>query len=996
MTARRRGDAPRGAARGVRRGLVACLAIGTACGGSTEHAPNVPRAAGDSLLAAGESLFVHEQYDSARAVLRRALDRARSARDQDLEARALTAASFAAYRLGELDDARRNAEQSLALTRNRRATRNLAKTYNVLALVTKEQGRFVQADGLLERAIEIARATNDSDVLVRATGNLGLTAMNLGDMRRARDANREQRRLARLLGEVRLEGNSYLNEANVDVWEGNPRAAFPRLDTARTLYQRAGYATGQQIALSVLATAFEETGNVDAAFAVLDSALLIARQLKMKAQEAENLRLLSEMHLRVGDYRRAADYAKRAEESMGATGYEVERPAALRLSADAHLRLGNLTRARADAERAFGLDSAATQPLESLDDLLLLAEIDYRRSGLAGAEPRLRSALALADQLGTRGSRIAVAVAEAHIADLSRNPRRVLRALRGAGPDIAAGDFAAAWETNALAARAYARLNELDSAVAAGRRAVTAVERLRGALASDALRSTYVADRSEVYSDLAVALLRLGRDDEAFTVSDAARSGELLRRLGAAKEDARLGRLPREVLESEQLLTRIDVLVQRLRESERGRRRERGEGADSADAVLVTELEAARGEYEALTIRLAQTQPRAFAVLGSEATRAQDVRASLRPGEALVDYLVTPDRVIIFVVTPGKLTVVQRSLQQSVLTQRVRLLRDLWGSASTDWRWGLEAAKALDGVLIAPVRDAGLLRGVRHLFIVPQGILAQVPFPALVDAATQRYLVQDVSITVLPSAGLLAALRRDADATGHWDGNGVALAPFPEELPATRGEVEGVRALLPSANVRLGQQATEGEFRRSLTLGVPVHVATHAVINPRNPMFSRIELARPGRAGPSDDGRLELHEVLGLSVRSPLVFLSGCETGTASEWTDDPVKGTAELTLAQAFLSAGAANVVLTLWRIDDAGAGEFAKAFYSALPRLAIHDALAEAQRRMAASAPYANPYFWAGYVLTGPGTQEPASPSVSVVTGSPERKAAHPASRP
>ena len=45
-------------------------------------------------------------------------------------------------------------------------------------------------------------------------------------------------------------------------------------------------------------------------------------------------------------------------------------------------------------------------------------------------------------------------------------------------------------------------------------------------------------------------------------------------------------------------------------------------------------------------------------------------------------------------------------------------------------------------------------------------------------------------------------------------------------------------------------------------------------------------------------------------------------------------KGTAELTLAQAFLSAGAANVILTLWRIDDAGAGEFAKAFYSALSR--------------------------------------------------------------
>jgi CHAT domain-containing protein len=588
------------------------------------------------------------------------------------------------------------------------------------------------------------------------------------------------------------------------------------------------------------------------------------------------------------------------------------------------------------------------------------------------------------------------ALAEAHIADLSGNPRDVLRALNRIGPDIALSDFAAAWQSNALAARAYARLNQLDSAVAAGQRAVAAVERLRGALVSDALRSIYVADRSEVYSDLTLALLRLGREDDAFSVADGARNGELLRRLGAARDDARSGRFPRGLLESEQLLMRIDRLVERLRESERGRGRERGEQADSVDAFLVAELERARGEYEALSIRLAQQHPRAFAVLGSNATRTQDVRASLRADEALLDYLVTPDRVIIFVVTPTKLTVVQRALERSVLTQRVRLLHDLWGSPAANWKWGVDAARALDASLIAPVRDAGLLRGVRHLFIVPQGILAQVPFAALIDAATQRYLVQDLSITVLPSAGVLTTLRRDAPATNPWDGQGVALAPFPEDLPATRAEVEGVRALLPRVTVRLGDRATEAELRWSLGLGIPVHVASHAVINARNPMFSRIELARPRTARLDDDGRLELHEVLGLSVRSPLVFLSGCETGAASEWTDGPVKGTAELTLAQAFLASGAANVILTLWRIDDAGAGEFAKLFYATLGRSSVDEALADTQRRMATDARYANPYFWAGYMLSGPGTQEAANPSVSVVTGSGQHRAARPASQP
>lgn len=980
MTYRRCDRTPRAARYAVLAFAYGALAV--ACRGSAERTP--ARNTGlDSLLAVGDSLFAHDKYDSARVIWRASLESARASRDRDREARALAGIGFAAYRLTDQEEARTSAAQSIEVARGRAPTSSLAKAYNVLGLITLDDGKFLEAQQLLERSIETARAVSDSDVMARALGNLGRAAENLGDLRRAREAHREQRRLARALGNTQVEGNSFLNEANNDIWEGNPRPAIARLDTARALYRRAGFATGEQYALTVLATALEETGDVAAAFAALDTALALARQLGMKSREAVVLRLLAEMHLSVGDYRRAVDYAEEAESRMRVLGYEIERPAALRLAADAYLRIGNLTRARANAEQALRLDSAASQPLEQLDDFLLLAEIDYRRSGLAGAEPRLRAALARADQMGTRGSRIAVAVAEAHLADAANNPQRVLRALRGAGPDISDGDFAAAWQTNALAARAFARVNELDSAVAAGRRAVAAVDRLRGTLASETLRSTYVADRADVYGDLAITLLRLGRTDEAFVVADAARSGELLRRIGAARDDARSGVLPRELVESEDLLRRIDDLVQKLRESERGRRRERGEAVDSADAALAAQLERARSEYEALSIRLAQQRPRSISVLGNDPVRVADLRSVLGPGEALLDYLVTRDRLIVFVVTRAGLNVVQHAIASGVLTQRVRLLHDLWGTPGTNWQWGLGAARALDDALIAPVRDAGLLRGVRTLLIVPEGVLAQVPFPALVDAKTQRYLVQDFAITMLPSASALPTLRREQASTSSAAGRGVGFAPFPAELPATRGEVDAFRALLPRATVRLGAQATEAELRRSFTLGVPVHVATHAMINARNPMFSRIELARPREARSEDDGRLEVHEILGLAVRSPLVFLSGCETGAASEWMDDPVKGTAELTLAQALLSAGAANVILTLWRIDDAGAGAFAQAFYSSLARRTASDALAEAQRRMSTDARFGNPYYWAGYLLAGATAQDSSSASVSEVSG-------------
>jgi CHAT domain-containing protein len=956
-----------------------------ACSRSEKPAANAPLRPGDSLLVAGESLYAHEKYDSARVTWRAAVAQARADHNQSLEGKALAGAGLASYRLGDLKDARSSEQAALALEDQISKTPALPRSYSTLGLVSIFEGKFDEAAAEIDHAIEAAKAANDSLALAKAYSNRGLVAQNLGDLPGARTLQRSSREMSRVLGNAQLEGNALTNEANVDIWMGDPRPAIARLDTARTLYHRVTYSTGEEAALSELATAYELTGDEARAFAALDTAIALARQLQMGTQEAEKLRLLAGLHVRVGDYRRAVTYYDDAIARMRAAGYE-ELPSALRGSAEAHLRLGNLQRARTNAEEAFHADSAAHEQLDELDDLLLLAEIDFKSSGLPAAEPRLRAGFAIADRLDTRGSRIAVAVTEAHLADLAHDPLRVLHALRGVAPDLAAGDYGAEWQTSALAARAFGRLNQLDSAVAAGRRAIAAVERLRGELALEALRATYVADRADVYSDLAVVLLRLHRDDEAFTVADAARSGELLRTLSAARADAKGAGVPPELLEGEDLLRRIDDLVQKLRESERGRRRERGSPLDSADASLASRLATARGEYEALAIRVAQERPRAAALLGNEPARVSAIRNALDPDEAVLEYLFTSDRVLIFVVTRGGLRVVQADAPPAAIAQRVRLLRDLWGSPPTgeQWKWGLDAARALHRALIAPVRVTGLLDGVHRLTIVPHGILGQAPFAAMVDEKSERYLMQDYSISMLPSAAALPVLRQQRNAKGgDLAGPAVGFAPFPDELPATKQEVAAFQASMPRATVRTGSEATELELRRALGSHGIVHVATHGVLNVRNPMFSRIELARSAAFTGDDDGRLEVHELLGLGIRSELVFLSGCETGAGQEWTDDPVRGAAELTLAQAFLSAGAANVVVTLWRIDDAGAAAFAREFYRALPHESIAGAVASAQQNMATDARYASPYYWAGYILSGAGLgagpQEAGASSVS-----------------
>jgi CHAT domain-containing protein len=140
-----------------------------------------------------------------------------------------------------------------------------------------------------------------------------------------------------------------------------------------------------------------------------------------------------------------------------------------------------------------------------------------------------------------------------------------------------------------------------------------------------------------------------------------------------------------------------------------------------------------------------------------------------------------------------------------------------------------------------------------------------------------------------------------------------------------------------------------------------VHLATYGVLNKYNPLFSFLEFA------PDDvrDGRLEVHEVFGLDLAADLVVLSACQTGLGSgRWVDVP-PGDDWVGLTRAFLHAGAASVVATLWAVEDLATATLMEEFYrhyeiGSDPR----HALATAQRTFLAGRAAAHPFYWAGFV--------------------------------
>jgi tetratricopeptide (TPR) repeat protein len=947
---------------------VLLLALLGACG--PRAGPSVPAHAPDSLLAVGESVYLRGAYDTARTLWSEALARGREQADTLSEARALTWLGLAAWRQGDYAGARRLGEKALALKRGLARDADLFKSYNALGLLAWNEGRLADATRLFGEASAAARAAADAKGIASASGNLALVQTELGEFEEARRGFDSMRVAGRGLGDARIEGNALTNLGMLAVRVGDPEAAIPLLDSARARYRAADYATGQQNALGQLGTAYAALGRPHLALVALDSALALSRRQGVRQDEASNLEAMAEVYHDAGDPQRALELYARAEPINRELGLAVEAGADLRSQAGIQAELGSLDRARELAARALDSHRGSGSRFEELTDLLLLADLDARAGLARESQARLQNARALAVQLGVRRARAEVALAEASIADRARASAAVLRALRSASADVEGGGYGMEQEALALEARALARLGRLDSAAAVGRRAVAALERVRGGYGSDDLRAAYIAGKQDAYVDLASALRRLGRVGEAFEVADAARSRALVEGLATARRDSAIsGAATRALGDGDRLLRTIGELNGQMRDAEA----DLPEATDSMAAgklrFLAERLAASRREYEELALRAREVNTPAVTLLGGGTIPAPTILSSLAPDEALIEYQQAGDSLLLFIGRRAGLMVLAVPLPRGGLAARVRLARELIAARAGAEGRSLPVLRGLGDLLLpAAVRSEGL-EGVRRLVVVPVGVLTYLPFAALVDARTGRFLVQDYALIVLPSASSLAALRgRPGPSLSAAPAE--IFAPDVARLPATGVEASTVARSMSRAKLHLGRDAGERATRRGLTSGGLVHLATHGELNPRNPMFSWVETASGEAGDPRDDGRLEVHEILGLRVRSPLVFLSGCETGLGAAGTTGFATGEDFATLARAFLYAGARNVVATLWRVDDRGAAAFAAEYYRRLQAEGPADALAGAQRALARDSRFAAPYYWAGYTLAGDGS--------------------------
>jgi CHAT domain-containing protein len=144
-----------------------------------------------------------------------------------------------------------------------------------------------------------------------------------------------------------------------------------------------------------------------------------------------------------------------------------------------------------------------------------------------------------------------------------------------------------------------------------------------------------------------------------------------------------------------------------------------------------------------------------------------------------------------------------------------------------------------------------------------------------------------------------------------------------------------------------------------------IHFASHGFIDESKPGRSGIVLSRDPRS--SEDGVLQMGEIMRLKLNADLVTLSACSTGLGKL-----VSGEGMLGLTRSFFYAGARNLTVSLWNVNDSATASLMKAYYENLKSGLLEDAaLRRAKLALlhGGNPAWRQPYFWAAFILVGNG---------------------------
>lgn len=331
-----------------------------------------------------------------------------------------------------------------------------------------------------------------------------------------------------------------------------------------------------------------------------------------------------------------------------------------------------------------------------------------------------------------------------------------------------------------------------------------------------------------------------------------------------------------------------------------------------------------------------------------------------RPGAAaLAIWVIQPDGAI----AQRSVSLSEIDVSDLIRTTQRRIASSRRGNRAA------EQLQSLHEVLITPIADLLPQDPAARVTFIPDDDLFFVPFPALQDQNGIE-LIEKHTILTAPSIQMLGESRRKKSKLQPSDRVFVLGNPTMPEIPDGETTNRDQLAPLPGAEEEakkiatlfnteplIGDVATESNAIAQMQDARILHFATHGLLESGS-------YANSLAMTPTDteDGFLMVREIIRLKLNADIAVLSACDTGRGSTYQgSEGVIG-----LSRAFIGAGAASVVVSLWAIPDQPTAELMEQFYRNIDAgqdkaTALRGAMLKTRET------HPNPVNWAAFTIMG-----------------------------
>jgi CHAT domain-containing protein/Tfp pilus assembly protein PilF len=739
--------------------------------------------------------------------------------------------------------------------------------------------------------------------------------------------------------------------------------------------------------LHSIGVVYELQQNYALAFDYFQKSLLVAQGADDQEGIASNYLTIGGIHFAQNNYDLALDYYQKALPASESAGHKALTSTILQSIGSVYREKGEYNQALEYYHKSLKSDGAQLSKSTQAMALLNLGLTYYKQNRYDQALEYYRRSLELSKATGDRwipsATLYLIGTIHYHRGDYAE----ALRFLEQAGslikylenPDHTA-------YSRTLTGHVFRALGQIEKARLAFDEAIAAMENARvQVVGNEREQQRFFETRVKAYYEMIALLIEQNRADEAFAYAERSKARTLLDVLQSGKTDVTKAMTTEEQEQERQLKGELISLNSQI--TKEGLR-------EKPDAARLNELavrvQKARLNYEAFQTNLYVAHYELKARRGQAQSITLDDASALMPdaGSALLEYVVTDEKTYLFAITrsaqAGKpkanLKVYTIDIKRQELTARAEDFRQQLASRDIRFR---ASARQLYDLLLKPAQSE--LQGKNHIVIVPDAALWELPFQALQPDAN-RYFIQSAAISYTPSLSALREMKRQRQRQSS--GKSPTLLAFGnpalsnetiernriarrdeklEPLPETEQEVKALAQLYGTENSRvyIGAAAREDLVKSEAGKFKVLHLATHGVLNDSNPMYSRIVLSQ---GETNEDGLLEAWEIMKLDLSADLVVLSACDTARGRVGAGEGVIG-----LTWAFFVAGSPTTVVSQWKVDSASTSQLMLDFHrnlkNAKPMITKAEALRAASLKMLQGNAYKHPFYWAGFVIVGDG---------------------------